>query len=94
MKNVGIRFHDGTEVAYYGSVRIQTGTDELMRILTPGNEIIAQFLRTDVKELFEVNLDEQTIDHPEAKAASHAPGQPDLFGQADGVGADRKSYPS
>ncbi len=91
MKNVGVRFHDGSEVAYYGSSQIQTGTDEYVRVLNPGIEVLAEILAKDVKEIFEVNLDEQTIDHPEAQAPGHEASQPDLFRQADGVGADRKA---
>lgn len=63
MKNVGIRFHDGSEVAYYGSANIQAGTDEFILIISPigveyqSFKILAQVLAADVKEVFEIDLE-------------------------------------
>ena len=95
MKNVGVRFHDGSEVAYYGSENIQGGTDKFFRVLSPKTEdgtfvILAMLLVADIKEIFEVNLDEQTIDPPQTEEASHEAGAPDILRQADGVGSHRE----
>lgn len=65
MKNIGVRFHDGTEVAYYGSNKIEKRSDEFLlvtRIDDPDGAtvVLAEVRHADVKEVFEVELAEAT----------------------------------
>ncbi len=66
MKNVGVRFHDGSEVAYYRSTKI-VPTEENVHIVigaagVDGSfEHIALVDTADIKEIFEVELEEVAV---------------------------------
>lgn len=63
MMNVGVRFHDGTEVAYYRSTKIVPTEENVHIVLGPADvsgshEHIALVDTADIKEIFEVELEE------------------------------------
>lgn len=61
--NVGVRFHDGSEVAYYRSTKI-VPTEEGIHIVIGAPDVngafehIALVETSDIKEVFEVELEE------------------------------------
>ncbi len=63
MKNMGVRFHDGSEVAYYRSTQIDP-TEEGVHIVIGSVDVngvfehIAILQTADIKEIFEVELEE------------------------------------
>jgi hypothetical protein len=84
--SVRITFKEGS-VVEYPEVTYREYKDGVVYLMTKrSGDVVAELQESDIEKTEEVNSNEPTIDHPEAEAASYAESQPDLFGQADGVG--------